>query len=96
MVNGCHANYKQHCSLICADNSGRWGRGGVFSALSSRSTAPEKQYELAFKMKDLHLGDAHMVPVDDRESREQGRDYVSGVTVCVPLDCQCWREMLLS
>lgn len=61
--------------LHCVDNSGHWGRGGVFSALLARSTAPKLQYELAHKMKDLHLGDAHIVPVDDRESREHGHDY---------------------
>ena len=66
----------QQCLLLSADNSGHWGRGGVFSALLARSTAPKLQYELAHKMKDLHLGDAHIVPVDDRESREHGHDYV--------------------
>ena len=33
------------------DDSGRWGRGGLFTALENRSDAPCKQYELAGKMK---------------------------------------------
>lgn len=61
----------------CVDDSGRWGQGGLFSALSRRSSQPETQYELAGKMKDLKLGDAHLVAVDDRESRKDGHDYVA-------------------
>lgn len=29
------------------DDSGSWGKGGVFTAISKRSEVPEKQYELA-------------------------------------------------
>lgn len=35
----------------CGDDSGRWGRGGLFTALEVRSDEPRKQYELAGKMK---------------------------------------------
>lgn len=35
----------------CVDDSGRWGRGGLFTALEVRSDEPRKQYELAGKMK---------------------------------------------
>ena len=62
--------------LLSVDNSGRWGRGGVFSALSARSPRPEQQYEMAHQMKDLHLGDVHLVAVDDLESRDTGQDFV--------------------
>ena len=62
--------------LLSVDNSGRWGRGGVFSALSARSPCPEQQYEMAHQMKDLHLGDVHLVAVDDLESRDTGQDFV--------------------
>ena len=31
------------------DDSGRWGKGGLFSALSSRSFQPQSQYELVDK-----------------------------------------------
>ncbi|XP_078362236.1 chromodomain-helicase-DNA-binding protein 1-like isoform X2 [Oculina patagonica] len=61
----------------CVDDSGRWGQGGLFSALSRRSLQPETQYELAGKMKDLKLGDAHLVSVDDQECRKDGHDYVA-------------------
>ena len=56
--------------------------GGVFSALSSRSTEPQLKYELAGKMRDLDLGDAHLLPVDDRMSREHGHDLVSVNQMC--------------
>ncbi len=36
---------------LCADDSGRWGRGGLFTALEVRSDEPQKQYELAGRMK---------------------------------------------
>ncbi len=61
------------------DDSGRWGKGGLFSALSSRSLEPQTAYELAGRMKDLSLGDAHVVPIDDLMSREQGSDSVGVV-----------------
>ncbi|KAF3813313.1 hypothetical protein GH733_018464 [Mirounga leonina] len=35
----------------CIDDSGRWGRGGLFTALETRSAEPRKIYELAGKMK---------------------------------------------
>lgn len=34
-----------------ADDSGRWGRGGLFTALEARSDEPRKKYESAGKMK---------------------------------------------
>ena len=37
--------------ILTIDNSGRWGKGGVFSAISARSPQPEIQYTLAGKMK---------------------------------------------
>ena len=39
---------------VCVDDSGRWGNGGLFSALTSRSPQPQTQYELAGKMKGNH------------------------------------------
>ena len=50
--------------------------GGVFSALSARSAEPQAKYELAGKMKDLSLGDAHTFPIDDLMSRQTGQDLV--------------------
>ena len=63
-------------------DSGRWGKGGLFSALSSRSLQPQTQYELAGQMKDLELGDAHLVPIDDLMCRDVGNDMVC-VLLCV-------------
>lgn len=57
----------------CVDDSGRWGRGGLFTALETRSDEPRKQYELAGKMKDLELGHVLLFPIDDKESRLDGQ-----------------------
>lgn len=35
---------------LLSDDSGRWGRGGLFTALEVRSAEPRKIYELAGKM----------------------------------------------
>ena len=64
------------CDCVIVDDSGRWGVGGVFSALSARSAEPQVKYELAGKMKDLSLGDAHIFPIDDLMSRSTGKDMV--------------------
>lgn len=61
----------------CVDNSGVWGSGGVFTSLSNRSLHPAQQYITAGKMKDLALGDVHLIPIDDIQSRQQGRDYLA-------------------
>ncbi|XP_017652241.2 chromodomain-helicase-DNA-binding protein 1-like [Nannospalax galili] len=61
----------------CVDDSGRWGRGGLFTALEARSAEPRKIYELAGKMKDLSLGDVLLFPVDDKESRDKGQDLLA-------------------
>jgi len=37
-----------------------------FSALEKISASPRKQYELAYQMDDLELGDVHLVEVSDR------------------------------
>ncbi|XP_029802981.1 chromodomain-helicase-DNA-binding protein 1-like isoform X2 [Suricata suricatta] len=58
----------------CVDDSGHWGRGGLFTALETRSAEPRKIYELAGKMKDLTLGGVLLFPVDDKESRNNGQD----------------------
>ncbi|XP_030680583.1 chromodomain-helicase-DNA-binding protein 1-like isoform X3 [Nomascus leucogenys] len=61
----------------CVDDSGRWGRGGLFTALEKRSAEPRKIYELAGKMKDLSLGGVLLFPVDDKESRNKGQDLLA-------------------
>ncbi|XP_036624511.1 chromodomain-helicase-DNA-binding protein 1-like isoform X1 [Trichosurus vulpecula] len=61
----------------CVDDSGRWGRGGLFTALEVRSGEPRKIYELAGKMKDLSLGGVLLFPIDDKESRSKGQDLLA-------------------
>ncbi|XP_022089651.1 chromodomain-helicase-DNA-binding protein 1-like [Acanthaster planci] len=61
----------------CVDDSGSWGKGGLFTALQRRSDQPETQYELAGKMQDLALGDAHLIGIDDKMSRSKGNDMVA-------------------
>ncbi|TRY54630.1 hypothetical protein DNTS_001611 [Danionella cerebrum] len=61
----------------CVDDSGHWGRGGLFTALELRSDTPRKVYELAGDMKDLELGNVLLFPIDDKQSRLSGRDYLA-------------------
>uniref|UniRef100_UPI00398E5C1D chromodomain-helicase-DNA-binding protein 1-like isoform X1 n=2 Tax=Pristiophorus japonicus TaxID=55135 RepID=UPI00398E5C1D len=61
----------------CVDDSGRWGKGGLFSALEARSDEPRKQYGRAGKMKDLSLGSVLLFPIDDKESRNTGQDLLA-------------------
>ncbi|XP_006132936.2 chromodomain-helicase-DNA-binding protein 1-like isoform X1 [Pelodiscus sinensis] len=61
----------------CIDDSGRWGRGGLFTALEVRSDQPRKIYELAGRMKDLALGRTLLFPIDDKESRNKGQDLLA-------------------
>ncbi|XP_069492562.1 chromodomain-helicase-DNA-binding protein 1-like [Ambystoma mexicanum] len=61
----------------CVDNSGYWGRGGLFTALESRSDEPKNVYEMAGTMKDLKLGGVLLFRIDDKESRAQGQDWLS-------------------
>ncbi|XP_073707948.1 chromodomain-helicase-DNA-binding protein 1-like [Garra rufa] len=61
----------------CVDDSGHWGRGGLFTALELRSDEPKKHYELAGDMEDLELGSVLLFPIDDKQSRLSGRDYLA-------------------
>ncbi|XP_078088986.1 chromodomain-helicase-DNA-binding protein 1-like [Mustelus asterias] len=61
----------------CVDDSGRWGKGGLFTALEARSDEPRKQYGRAGKMKDLSLGSVLLFPIDDKESRSTGQDLLA-------------------
>lgn len=51
--------------IQCVDDSGQWGSGGVFTALSKVTTEPELHYELAGDMGDLSEGDVHLVSCSD-------------------------------
>lgn len=72
-----HAAQEDAIIVHCVDDSGRWGRGGLFTALEVRSDAPRKQYELAGKMKDLDLGNVLLFPIDDKQSRLDGQDQLA-------------------
>ncbi|KAK6162592.1 hypothetical protein DH2020_002433 [Rehmannia glutinosa] len=49
----------------CVDNSGNWGRGGLFDALARLSATIPNAYERASEFGDLHLGDLHLVEITD-------------------------------
>ncbi|KAM9357554.1 chromodomain-helicase-DNA-binding protein 1-like [Symphorus nematophorus] len=72
-----HAAQGDAIIVHCVDDSGRWGRGGLFTALEVRSDEPRKQYELAGKMKDLDLGSVLLFPIDDKQSRLDGQDQLA-------------------
>ncbi|KAI1899825.1 hypothetical protein AGOR_G00065750 [Albula goreensis] len=61
----------------CVDDSGRWGRGGLFTALEVRTDQARKQYERAGKMEDLDLGHVLLFSIDDKQSRLDGTDYLA-------------------
>ncbi|XP_006900390.1 PREDICTED: chromodomain-helicase-DNA-binding protein 1-like isoform X2 [Elephantulus edwardii] len=72
-----HAGAEDALIVHCVDDSGHWGRGGLFTALETRSAEPKRVYELAGKMKDLHLGGVLLFPIDDKESRNKGQDLLA-------------------
>ncbi|KAK8956805.1 putative chromatin-remodeling complex ATPase chain [Platanthera zijinensis] len=49
----------------CVDNSGNWGHGGMFSALSNLSTNIPDAYHRASEFGDLHMGDLHLMKLND-------------------------------
>ncbi|KAG0458946.1 hypothetical protein HPP92_022074 [Vanilla planifolia] len=51
----------------CVDNSGIWGHGGMFTALSNLSSSIPNAYLQASECGDLHLGDLHIVHQHDAD-----------------------------
>ncbi|XP_035818674.1 probable helicase CHR10 isoform X4 [Zea mays] len=49
----------------CIDNSGTWGHGGMFDALTSLSTCIPDAYHRASEFDDLHMGDLHLIQLDE-------------------------------
>ncbi|KAG0627932.1 hypothetical protein M758_2G239400 [Ceratodon purpureus] len=49
--------------LSFVDNSGTWGRGGMFDAVARLSSKVPEAYEAAYEAEDLHLDDLHLIPV---------------------------------
>ncbi|EXB89101.1 Chromodomain-helicase-DNA-binding protein 1-like protein [Morus notabilis] len=57
----------------CVDDSGNWGRGGMFDALAKLSASIPGAYNRASEFKDLQLGDLHLIRVNENSS-EQSTD----------------------
>ncbi|KAI1242251.1 hypothetical protein IHE44_0005769, partial [Lamprotornis superbus] len=74
-----HPQAEEEDAIIvhCLDDSGCWGRGGLFTALEARSDQPRKIYEMAGKMKDLELGGTLLFSIDDKISRKKGQDLLA-------------------
>ncbi|KAK6918625.1 Helicase, C-terminal [Dillenia turbinata] len=49
----------------CVDDSGKWGHGGMFDALSRLSASIPDVYQRASEFKDLHLGDLHLIKIKE-------------------------------
>ncbi|KAH9300516.1 hypothetical protein KI387_012099, partial [Taxus chinensis] len=47
----------------CVDNSGNWGSGGMFDALSNVSQKVPDAYLKAHECQDLHSGDLHLIRI---------------------------------
>uniref|UniRef100_A0A7N0UQS7 Helicase CHR10 n=1 Tax=Kalanchoe fedtschenkoi TaxID=63787 RepID=A0A7N0UQS7_KALFE len=58
----------------CVDNSGSWGRGGMFDALSRLSTIIPDAYQKASEFDDLHIGDLHFIKIDYQRNGKQEAD----------------------
>ncbi|XP_073144981.1 probable helicase CHR10 isoform X1 [Henckelia pumila] len=54
----------------CVDNSGKWGRGGLFDALARVAPTVPHAYEQASEFGDLHLGDLHLIEINDDQSTQ--------------------------
>lgn len=54
----------------CVDDSGNWGRGGMFDALAKLSSQIPSAYDRAFEFGDLHLGDLHLIEITEGDDEE--------------------------
>ncbi|GAB4844308.1 Probable helicase chr10 [Ancistrocladus abbreviatus] len=63
----------------CVDDSGNWGHGGMFDALAKLSIKIPEAYERASEFKDLHLGDLHLIQIDDDSAVQ-----------CTNANASCW------
>ncbi|KAF4402339.1 hypothetical protein G4B88_003260, partial [Cannabis sativa] len=64
----------------CVDDSGNWGRGGMFDALTKLSTRIPEAYSRASEFKDLHLGDLHLIRVNENSDEQNTRQNTDGNT----------------
>ena len=60
-----HGNKTNKILIHCVDNSGRWGRGGLFDALVKRKSDLPDIYKEASKMDDINLGDVHFINLNE-------------------------------
>ncbi|KAJ1299232.1 hypothetical protein BS78_01G516100 [Paspalum vaginatum] len=51
----------------CIDDSGTWGHGGMFDALAGLSTCIPDAYHRASEFSDLHMGDLHLIQLDENK-----------------------------
>ena len=65
--------------INCLSDSGSWGRGGLFTAISKISNLPQQNYESAKENQDLHLGDAHLIALNDKDRNDQAQLFVVNV-----------------
>ncbi|KAL9228838.1 hypothetical protein vseg_004375 [Gypsophila vaccaria] len=54
----------------CVDDSGKWGQGGMFGALAMLSSKVPEAYERASEFGDLHLGDLHVIQLNDDHDKQ--------------------------
>ncbi|KAK2650700.1 hypothetical protein Ddye_018189 [Dipteronia dyeriana] len=54
----------------CVDNSGNWGHGGMFNALAKLSASITDAYQRASEFGDLHLGDLHLIRINEDSDKE--------------------------
>ncbi|KAI9075943.1 hypothetical protein K1719_042099 [Acacia pycnantha] len=66
----------------CVDTSGNWGCGGMFNALNKLSSSIGDAYERASEHGDLHLGDLHLIKLED-DCDEQNMDKSTPVWVAL-------------
>ncbi|KAL0923753.1 hypothetical protein M5K25_007824 [Dendrobium thyrsiflorum] len=57
----------------CVDNSGNWGHGGMFTALANLSASIPDAYHRAFEFGDLHMGDLHLMKLNDGDNGIMGQ-----------------------
>eukprot|EP01127_Copromyxa_protea_P016450 TRINITY_DN4889_c0_g2_i1.p1 TRINITY_DN4889_c0_g2~~TRINITY_DN4889_c0_g2_i1.p1 ORF type:complete len:1099 (-),score=234.97 TRINITY_DN4889_c0_g2_i1:59-3355(-) len=69
--------------VVCCDNSGKWSSRGFFRSISGLSHKPEEAFSRAHLMKDLTLGDVHLVELGDELncSDQKGNLYVA-LVIC--------------
>ncbi|KAK5964448.1 Chromodomain helicase DNA binding protein 1 like [Trichostrongylus colubriformis] len=67
--------------LHCVDNSGKFGKGGIFSALRAKDPTIAERYELISRMGDMKMGDCHLVE-DVKELRGAGEEEASTSSRC--------------